>query len=510
MIIHPVDHFNLYGTFNDIFSNMRDVNLITPSEAAILPNLNTPAFICNGTTVKVKSENPYGFAKDSTISKFMLLSAVKFKSNNMQATSWITSELMGETIPYIRVGTDYFKVIKKRDRFGVIQIELRPWMKQTIIDDNGKNYLSKIPMFDSFIIDPDNLNHNQVVDNCYNLYNPFAHTPHDSPVTESDIPVTINFMRHIFSGMDSDHFNQGLTYMKCLYEHPKQILPILALISKKRDTGKTTFNNWLTMIFGSNFISVEPEILMRAFNSGYAYKNIISFEEAFVEKTSAIEKLKHLSTSKMIDVRQKFVNDYSIPFFGKFILYTNKVLDFMKIDSEEIRFWVRPIPEIKGKKNVLIEQQLLAEIPKFLRYLKDLPPIAFDTGSRMLFTKEQIQTEALGAIMNESKSWLHKELEIHIEDFYSKNPKTQLLATAVDIKKYWYVHNHQVNIPYIRRVLTQEMGMKPSERKQRYYPMGETDYQHTKVGYPFVFENPDPSEPMDNIPFGASLADAPF
>lgn len=515
--MNSIDWFNFNGVFADIFKGIRDVNLITPTEAALFnpeePNandLNTPTFICNGTTVKVIKKNPYGFT--GTISKFMLLSAARFKFNDRHAEGWIREELMNEPNPYIRVGTDYYKLTHKKDRYGTLQSELKPWKKLTIQDDRGRSYLAEVPTYDDFVIEPDNLTHRQVIGDCYNLYSPFAHTPHEGDVGVADIPVTFQFLNHIFAGADRDHFNIGLTYLKCMYEYPRQILPVLVLLSKDRDTGKTTFNNWLTMIFGANFVSISPDALTRQFNANYAYKNIITFEEAFIDKQQGIERLKHLSTCKMIDVSQKFVTDYSIPFFGKFILYTNKVLDFMRIDSEEIRFWVRPIPKIKGKKNVRIEDELLKEIPKFLKYLLQLPPIDFDTGSRMLLTSEQTYTDALGLVKNESKSWLYKELEIHIEDFYNKNPLGELFLTASDVKRYWFANNNQVNISYIKKVLSQEMGLEPL-KKQRYYPMGEISYDKTVVSRPFKIDNPDPSAADDIIPFGANsdnIKDPPF
>ena len=41
------------------------------------------------------------------------------------------------------------------------------------------------------------------------------------------------------------------------------------------------------MIFGNNYVSISPEALTKQFNYNYATKNIITFEEAFVEMAKA-------------------------------------------------------------------------------------------------------------------------------------------------------------------------------------------------------------------------------
>lgn len=60
-------------------------------------------------------------------------------------------------------------------------------------------------------------------------------------------------MRHIFG----EHYNLGMDYMKLLLEHPTQKLPVLALVSRERNTGKTIFLNWLKEIYRGNMKSVQ-------------------------------------------------------------------------------------------------------------------------------------------------------------------------------------------------------------------------------------------------------------
>jgi hypothetical protein len=303
----------------------------------------------------------------------------------------------------------------------------------------------------------------------------------------------MNFINHLFGPSDGrkDHVKISLIYLKVLYEHPKQILPILCPISKKRNTGKTTFINWIDMIFGNNFVLVAPDELTDKFNADFATKNIIAADETFLsEKSHAVEKIKSLATTKKINMSEKYMSKYSIPFFGKLILCSNKVTDFMRIDSDEIRFWVRRIPEIKGKKNTKIEPQLFAEIPKFLKYLEQLPPINFDNGERMVLSKEDIFTEDLLAVQEESRSQLYKELEILIEDWFNLNPHVEgLYATPKDIKDYWFKSNNQISAAYIRKVLKDEVEIVP-QQMQKYKPFNDNDkYPLGKSGTPYFIPN---------------------
>src|SRR5690606_903370 len=60
---------------------------------------------------------------------------------------------------------------------------------------------------------------------------------------------------------------------------------------------------------------------------------------------------------------------------------TNREKDFMRIDSEEIRFWVRKLDSIPSDKMTEdFYDRLKAEVPKFLRYLVDSIDVEYETG----------------------------------------------------------------------------------------------------------------------------------
>jgi hypothetical protein len=296
----------------------------------------------------------------------------------------------------------------------------------------------------------------------------------------------LGLINHIFG----EQWELGLKYMKILYEYPRQILPVLALVSTERETGKTTFLNWIQMLFGENTTLINPSDLTSNFNDAYATKNIIMIDETTIDKQHAIEKLKSIATAKTMSVSQKFVSHYSVPFFGKVIFCTNKESDFMRIDEEEIRFWVRKIKLIKGKKNTNIENDLFNEIPKFLKYLIQLPAIDF-SKSRMVFTKDEILTESLHVVMEESKSTLRKEIEMNFEDFFMNNDGIEFIeVTARDVKEKWFNTNNQITMSYIRKVINDEMKILCLKNKKYKGFPNENYPQVSKTGLPFLFKNP--------------------
>ena len=358
---------------------------------------------------------------------------------------------------YLRIGTDYFKRIMKRDRYGLLREELKKWSKEEIKLDHGSMFLSTISKFDDFVIAPNNNGGDQIIDNCYNLYSKFQHK---SKAGEWDWTKVL--LEHIFG----DQFELALIYLKVIYQHPKRALPILTLVSKERQTGKTTFINWMQYIFGKNMVQIDPDTIGSQFNGEYATANIVAIDETVLDKKIAVEKIKALATKKTISVNYKFISNFSVPFFGKIILASNNEDKFMRVDSEEIRFWVRKLskPTIE---NHNIENDMIAEIPAFLHHLEGLAAVDF-TKSRMVFTPEQLSNESLLKVKNESKSWLYHELcEVFTDYFTGEFEGDYVFARPTDIKKKFFERNSKVEIHYIRRVLKMDFELE-TERPSTY------------------------------------------
>jgi len=160
-----------------------------------------------------------------------------------------------------------------------------------------------------------------------------------------------------------------LDYISILWKKPKHILPILSLVSKERNTGKTTFLNWLKLIFGGNMTLNKNEDFRSQFNSDWASKLIIAIDEVLLERNEDSERLKHLSTSQYFKLEGK--DKIEIPFYGKFILCSNNEDNFVKTNPNEIRYWVRRIPVLKNS-NPFLLQSLENEIPHFMHFISEL------------------------------------------------------------------------------------------------------------------------------------------
>jgi hypothetical protein len=452
----------------------------------------------------VFSSSAEPFQQNCSYTPFQILVLTHHKSNYTTAYDWVRGKFLQESdTPYIRVGTDYFKRIVKTDRFDIQRTELKKWSRQSILDDHATNdrnkkYLNLIPQYDDFAIQPDNINYSPIVNNCYNLYSEFMHKPEPGSWERTDL-----LMHHIFG----DQYGLGMRYMQMLYLHPKRIAPILVLVSKERETGKTTFLNWLNMIFGANMVTIGAQDLTNDFNHIYATSNIVAIEETLIEKSLTVEKLKALATNKFLTVNQKFVSQYKIPFHGKFILTSNNEDKFARVDLEEIRFFVRKLlkPPVKNHR---FEEKLTCEIPAFLHHLTTLPPIDFCV-SRTGFTVEEMDNGPLRAVKEESRSSLYHELKILFTDYFNEHENSGLpsvLAAPVDIKRKWFSTDNRIGAHYIGNVLKNEFSLN-SEPNQRYIPF-ESIAGQTKTGTPYKFtrsmfllSEPAPGEDSISVPF---------
>jgi len=391
--------------------------------------------------------------------------------------------------PYIRVGTSFYKVILKTDRHGIDRKELKVWNQATLIQDHKRSYIKNIPRFDDFVMVPDNLQLKPVINNCYNLYAPFNHVPAPGPWLWTE-----RLLKHVFA----EQYDLGLRYMQILYLHPDHSTVILCLVSKERGTGKSTFVNWINMLFGSNVALISSTDFLSGFNSHYATKNIVCIEETLFEKRLTIEKLKALATAKYIQINEKFVVPYKIPFYGKIILTSNNEERFVQIDDEEIRFFVRKLgtPEFT---NHNIESNLLEEIPAFLNYLQSLPPVDW-TVSRSGFTGKELVNQALYNVVLEGRSSLAKDLELLITDFFDNNEVNSFFASPIDIKNKFFPYDNRTGISWLLRILKENFKMIPEEM-QRYTPFGEPT-NFTKTGKPYNFLREDfTKEILNNTPF---------
>src|SRR5690606_30775432 len=288
-----------------------------------------------------------------------------------------------ETIPYLRVGTAYYKLVQAPTIAGHFNEMLAPWNIETIRQDHGKDFLSKVPKYDGFTCIPSHTDYQKEFYNFYNISSPLK-----SVAKEGSITKTLSFIKHIFG----DQEQPGLDYLQLLYNRPIHILPILCLVSKERSTGKTTFLKWLKFMYESNLTYLTNDNFASHFNSDWAHKLLICIDEVFFNKEELTERIKYLSTTDWNKAESKGKNKKDAEFFGKFILCSNNEDSFIKIDANETRFWVLKIPPLENEETDFLDH-LRSEIPAFLYYLThrqmSCPKITL-----MWFSEQQLPSRA--------------------------------------------------------------------------------------------------------------------
>lgn len=360
---------------------------------------------------------------------------------------------------YLRIATTFYKKVLRPLASGDKIETLIPWSAECIKQDHSKDFLAEIPKYDGFCLVPSHLDYKQEVDNFYNRYHPFVHEP-----KQGYPKIILLFLNHIFG----EQLQIGLDYLKVLLLHPMQILPILCLISKQRNTGKTTFLNFMKALFGDNMAINSNEDFRSNFNAEWASKLIIGVDETFLDKKEDSERIKSLSTSKYYKVEAKGQDRQEIEFFGKFILCSNNEDNFIQIDPTEIRYWVRRLPLLQNDNRNLLAD-LKAEIPFFIHYLIERP-FATQPTTRMWFSSEQISTAALKHIKRFNRNRLESEMAqilLHIVD--TKEGVGQICFTVTDMQE-WLQRKGFFNrdLSAIRKVLQDEWKIKPSSNSNSY------------------------------------------
>jgi len=357
-----------------------------------------------------------------------------------------------KTNPYIRVQTDYYKIVNEPLFNGKSNRVLKRWTKDTIRDDHGKDYIQNIPKYEDFINYPSHINYRQVVKGFYNKYHPIDHK-----LEKGLYPNTKQFLQQLFQ----EHYALALDYFTILWTYPRQVLPILCLVSSERHTGKTTFLNWLKDIFQYNMTINTSQDFESSFNSDWVDKLIVGVEEAKFEKTSTMNLIKNNSTSKHGKNHGKSKDKKEIPIFSKFVMTSNHVDNFAKIDKEEMRFWIRELKPFQQKIEKL-EEKLISEIPFFLYYIQHRK-IETKNSTRMWFSKEEIHTDALAKIQNKAQVNLENEI-INILIHQLDNFEVEVIKyTVTEIKDIINQYARNVKITEIKNILHIKWSLQSSD-----------------------------------------------
>ena len=353
--------------------------------------------------------------------------------------------------PFVRVGTTLYKIVNQPRLNGGYVKKRIVWNNETLRQDYGKDYLANVPKYDGFCTVPDHVNYRQVIDNFLNLYEPIGHQP-----KEGDFSHIQALLHHIFG----EQYELGMDYLQLLYLQPVQKLPILLLVSEERNTGKSTFLNFLKAMFRNNVTFNTNEDFRSQFNSDWAGKLIIVVDEVLLNRREDSERLKNLSTTLSYKVEAKGKDRDEIAFFAKFVLCSNNERLPVIIDPGETRYWVRKIHHLENDDTHFL-QKLIEEIPAFLYFLQHRT-LTTQNVSRMWFSPKQTETAALLKIIRCNKSKYEVEaaelikeimecMEIDSFSFCLNDLLILLNLSQVRIDKHW-----------LRKIVTEDWKLTPA------------------------------------------------
>lgn len=370
----------------------------------------------------------------------------------------------GDANRFFRVGDQYYEKITIPNKHGQKEKTFQMRMKSTITDDFGKMIIKHINKYKAFCNVPDHVNYQEVIYNCYNLYFPFEHAADEG----NGFDTIEKFLKHIFGTNDItwrhpklkttvkiNEYDLGLDYIQLLYQQPAQILPILCLVSKENNTGKSTLGKFFRYMFGQNVAIVGNADLANDFNAFWAPKLLVICDETRIDKLAVVEKIKNLSTADKVWMNAKGKNHVEIDFFAKFMFITNNEENFIYASEEDVRYWVRKIPSItKDDLNVDMLKDMQEELPAFLDFLSKRK-MATDKCHRAWFDPELIRTDALKKVIAYSRPTIEKEIREHIRDMFFEFQVTEITMSGKNVRQELFKNKYELN--YVRKVLSEDL-----------------------------------------------------
>ena len=358
---------------------------------------------------------------------------------------------------FIRVGTTLYKLVNQPRLNGGYVKKRIVWNNETLRQDYGKHYLATVPKYDGFCTVPEHVSYQPVVGKFLNLYEPIDHKP-----MEGDFPSIRSLVEHIFG----EQYELGMDYLQLLYLQPIQKLPILLLVSEERNTGKSTFLNFLKALFQNNDTFNTNEDFRGQFNSDWAGKLLIVVDEVLLSRREDSERLKNLSTTLSYKVEAKGKDRDEIAFFAKFVLCSNNEYLPVIIDAGETRYWVRKIDRLQSDDTDFL-QKLKAEIPAFLHHLQH-SQLSSEKKSRMWFSPSLLHTEALQRIIRSNRNRLEIEMHELILDIMDRVGSETFSFCPDDILILLGNSHVKAERYQVRRVLQERWKLKPAHNTLTY------------------------------------------
>jgi hypothetical protein len=414
----------------------------------------------------------------------------------------------GKANQYLRVATNFYKKVYQRNVHGDFEEVLEDWAVSEINRDfnNNKDFINQIMKFDRFVNYPDNTkSYKRIVAVEFEsytsiLYNRYHALNHE--LLPGDYPQIEKFLKHIFNthNLKGDNLYEfGLDYIQLLFFEPRQRLPVLCFVSRERNTGKSTFLEFLRLIFKENMTILDNERFTGKFTSHFIDKLVIAVDESFipVEQKLMKERIKNFATGKKQWLEAKGKAAQELDYFGKLILCSNDETNFMQIDEGENRFAVIKVQPLKGDDPRLIEK-MKPEIPYFLYFLSNRK-LKYETNkSRFSFDTSVYMTELMRDVIEATRPRIETEIKELLRQEFIKLKFQYLEFCPEDIVLLVNESNQRFKIDknQVRNYLKFTLKMQPQKlKKYTLYTVVYNDYDKEfiversqyKSGTPFVF-----------------------
>lgn len=365
-----------------------------------------------------------------------------------------------------RVGTIFQQSVMSYDVEGNPHQEWLTINRETAKDLIGKDNIPNTPYYSGFCIVPSHTNYKEVIGNQINLYHPLPCQP-----DAGEHPFTDILINRVF-GKDAGKF---WDYLTILYRYPLQALPVLCLASKENHTGKSTVGNFLKYLFGENIGFFGQDDLNSPFNVWVKCLGAI-FEEISDTKRAG-NNIKAASTAQSITLNQKYLQQIQFRPFVKIIILTNNDETFIKANEYDIRYWIVRVPPMRKQDFIPdFDRKLRSEAPAVLHTLATRE-ILTPCSSRMWFAPEDIATDALEVVRQESRSECAKDIRIWAEEVGENFGATESEIFEALGRRY--------SLNEIRSALKKELKMENNNKRYN------DRYGTSRIGRAYLFLNGD-------------------
>lgn len=330
------------------------------------------------------------------------------KNDALLNAEYSLEEVEDEIIP-VDFDTELHRyMLVANETYMLVNRELKPVTQQRFTINHPKAALRTVNRYVDFISEPGYINFQPVINQHYNKFK----LP-KWRAKQGDWSTIEHYLRHI----SGDQYEMMLDYLQISLTNPKQKLPILILMSYDKNTGKTTFLELLTALFGENVAVPTPNQFELEWNEHWVHEHFIFIDEAerLQKAEDVASKLKRLCYAPTAELISKGKNTKYVPFNGRFVITSNQASGFIEIDEYDDRWWILNVPKRQGEFDPNYITKIKSEISAFAHFLMHRQLTTENVG-RGWFAPELLKTQALEAVIAINKP----KIEIDVNQFFSE------------------------------------------------------------------------------------------